>query len=183
MRRSLVVGLAGGLAVLGCLATAWRAAPPAPAPDAPIAWADLVPPGWAPLPTGEALAALRDGSAAAQARWDEMQTAWANAPLRQSLDGARVRLSGYVVPLDGGAGGLTELLLVPYFGACIHTPPPPANQIVWVRLKQPARQVGSFDIVEVAGRLSVSRQQSALATSGYAMGDAVLLSSKSPGPK
>ena len=43
---------------------------------------------------------------------------------------------------------------MPYFGACIHTPPPPANQIIWVRLREPARGVGSFDVIEVALRIS-----------------------------
>jgi uncharacterized protein len=136
----------------------------------------LIPPGWTPVAGGAQLAALRDDSPAGRARWEELQQAWANAPLRQTLDGAEVRISGYAVPLDGGADGMRELLLVPYFGACIHTPPPPANQIIWVRLRKPAHGVGSFDVIEVAGRLSVSRQQSTLATSGYAMRDAMLLS-------
>jgi uncharacterized protein len=183
MRRTGFVRLGAGVAVLGFIASAWHAAPRAPAPDALIAWADLVPPGWAPLPVGESLAAIRDDSPAARARWEEIQRAWASAPLRQSLDGVRVRIRGYAVPLDGGVGEITQMLLVPYFGACIHTPPPPANQIVWVRLKQPARNVGSFDIVDVAGRLSVSRRQSPLATSGYAMSDAVMLSTKKSGPR
>lgn len=49
------------------------------------------------------------------------------------LDGQRVRLPGFIVPLDFESGNrLTNFLLVPYYGACIHTPPPPPNQIVYV---------------------------------------------------
>ncbi|ADM10471.1 lipoprotein, putative [Parvularcula bermudensis HTCC2503] len=49
------------------------------------------------------------------------------------LDGRTVRLPGFVVPFDFDAKGrLRNFLFVPYFGACIHTPPPPPNQIVYV---------------------------------------------------
>ena len=55
-----------------------------------------------------------------------------------SLNGQYVKLPGYVVPLESDAGGLlSEFLLVPYYGACIHVPPPPSNQIVYVRLNKP----------------------------------------------
>ena len=47
-----------------------------------------------------------------------------------SLDGRRVRLSGYVVPLKHKGIRVSEFLLVPYVGACIHVPAPPWNQII-----------------------------------------------------
>lgn len=54
----------------------------------------------------------------------------------EALDGRRVRLPGFVVPLESDEGGLlTEFFLVPYFGACIHVPPPPPNQIVYVTVE------------------------------------------------
>jgi len=49
------------------------------------------------------------------------------------LNGKRVRIPAFVVPLDGDQDNLTELLLVPYFGACIHVPPPPPNQIIYIK--------------------------------------------------
>ncbi|OHC44405.1 MAG: hypothetical protein A3J25_09630, partial [Pseudomonadales bacterium RIFCSPLOWO2_02_FULL_63_210] len=55
------------------------------------------------------------------------------APVVKELDGQAVKLPGYIVPLDvTDEGRVTEFLLVPYFGACIHVPPPPSNQIVHV---------------------------------------------------
>lgn len=81
---------------------------------------------------------MRCDSAAGRAKWAELQRVWETAPLKHTLDGVQVRISGYVVPLAGDMHGLTELLLVPYFDACIHSPPPPANQVVWVRLRTPA---------------------------------------------
>lgn len=51
----------------------------------------------------------------------------------EELDGVLVRVPGYVLPFQyEETGKLSEFLLVPYFGACIHTPPPPPNQIVYV---------------------------------------------------
>lgn len=50
------------------------------------------------------------------------------------LDGEVVRVAGFVVPLDDLATGAAEFLLVPYYGACIHTPPPPPNQMVHVTM-------------------------------------------------
>jgi hypothetical protein len=50
-----------------------------------------------------------------------------------ALDGRRVRLPGFITPLDfESKGRLRNFLLVPYYGACIHYPPPPPNQIVFV---------------------------------------------------
>ncbi|UCH74828.1 MAG: DUF3299 domain-containing protein, partial [Rhodospirillales bacterium] len=49
-----------------------------------------------------------------------------------SLSGQSIRMGGYLLPLEFTGKATTEFLLVPYVGACIHTPPPPANQIVHV---------------------------------------------------
>jgi hypothetical protein len=54
-----------------------------------------------------------------------------------SLDGTEVKLAGYLLPLDLEGTQVSEFLLVPYFGACIHTPPPPPNQIVHATLEKP----------------------------------------------
>jgi hypothetical protein len=50
------------------------------------------------------------------------------------LNGSNIRLPGYLLPLEFEDKKVTEFLLVPWVGACIHTPPPPPNQIVHVKL-------------------------------------------------
>jgi hypothetical protein len=52
----------------------------------------------------------------------------------KSYDGTRLRIPGFMVPLEDDAEKVSEFLLVPYVGACIHTPPPPPNQIVHVKM-------------------------------------------------
>jgi len=60
--------------------------------------------------------------------------------------------------------------LVPYYGACIHVPPPPANQTVYVNA-EPGRGTRPklFDVVWVTGTLRVERVESELAAAGYAL--------------
>lgn len=78
----------------------------------------------------------------------------ARSPVVDSLNGEQVRLSGLVVPLEWHGDTLNEFLLVPYLGACVHVPPPPANQIVYVRMQQePVDMLGLFDAVTVTGTL------------------------------
>jgi len=71
------------------------------------------------------------------------------------LDGQMVRMPGYILPLEFSGKDITEFLLVPYVGACIHTPPPPPNQIVHVKSDKPVANVTVFSAVWVTGRLSV----------------------------
>jgi hypothetical protein len=96
-----------------------------------------------------------------------MREAWDNAPTNPALVGQAVRLPGFVVPLEDTKDGLKEFLLVPYFGACIHSPPPPANQIVHVLPRTPVKGFRSMDTVWVSGPLATVRTDSYMGASGY----------------
>ncbi len=86
------------------------------------------------------------------------------------LDGQQVRLPGYIVPLDTDAEGrLKEFFLVPYFGACIHVPPPPPNQIVLVRLAEPIPMTEIWDAFWVEGTMKVETQSNDMASSAYTL--------------
>jgi hypothetical protein len=92
----------------------------------------------------------------------KMRKAWDSAPTEPSLNGERIRIAGFVVPLESDQGQLQEFLLVPYFGACIHTPPPPANQIIHVinpAVNKSLKRVGIMEVVWVSGRLEVKRSR------------------------
>ena len=93
--------------------------------------------------------------------------AGSNAPVVDALDGERVKLPGYVVPLDFQAGTVQEFLLVPYFGACIHVPPPPANQIVFVKSDDGHPIEGLFEPVWVTGELTTDAFANELGDAGY----------------
>lgn len=73
-----------------------------------------------------------------------------------SLDGKKVKVPGFVVPLEDDDTGLAEFLLVPSPQACIHVPPPPANQMLLVQMDggQPPKR--SWGAVWIKGILRIS---------------------------
>ena len=87
------------------------------------------------------------------------------------FNGKTVRLPGFVVPLDYSGRGVTALLLVPYVGACIHVPPPPPNQLVYVTTDKPYEFDGLFAAVWVTGVLSTTLAETELAEAGYTISD------------
>ena len=84
------------------------------------------------------------------------------------LDGRRVRLPGFVVPLDDAQDEGAEFLLVPYYGACVHTPPPPPNQMAFVTM-QGGRSIklALFDAVWMEGTLRIVNYDSPYGAVGY----------------
>ena len=93
-----------------------------------------------------------------------------NAPVVNALDGVAVRLPGYIVPLQVNEDGrTTEFLLVPYFGACIHVPPPPSNQIVHVTSKVGVKVEELYHPYWIEGAMQVKSTSSELADAGYQM--------------
>jgi hypothetical protein len=148
--------------------TAQSAAPGTAAPRT-IGWEVLVPADWDPMKDlkGLNLSILSDADPRATAALAKLREAWDNAPINPAVVGQTVRLPGYLVPLEETKDGLKEFLLVPYFGACIHSPPPPANQIVHVLPKVPAKGLRSMDTVWVTGVLTGARTDSYMGMSGY----------------
>jgi uncharacterized protein len=135
-----------------------------------LSWGELVPPDARammemPQPThnlADLANALEDeyGDPAVQ-----MQP---NAPVVQELQGREVMLPGYIVPLGiSERGEVNEFLLVPYFGACIHVPPPPSNQIVYVTSEKGIKLDALWQPFWVTGPMQVEQTESDLANAGY----------------
>ena len=130
-----------------------------------LQWSELIPKGWSPLAE---LRKLNPAASDSPEAMELMRDIWDKAPTNPAVEGIQARLPGYVVPLDTQPAGIKEFLLVPYFGACIHSPPPPANQIVNVRLVAPAK-LRAMDVVWVQGTLRAARTDSSMGVSGYVM--------------
>ncbi len=155
-----------------------KLAPPAPAAKPTAArkgdfklteWDSLMPKDWDPMKELKDLnlGALRDGDPRANAALERMKRAFDTAPTEPALNGTRIRIAGFVVPLDVQGDQLREFLLVPYFGACIHTPPPPANQIIHVTSAKPIKGYRTMDAMWVSGTLSTAISDTAMGASGY----------------
>jgi hypothetical protein len=126
--------------------------------DEPIEvyWEDLVPEGFNELVAGP--------PSRHEIKMSQLQP---DAPLVESFNGKLVKIPGFVVPLEGTAELTTEFLLVPYFGACIHVPPPPSNQIVHVKIEQGVPVEDLTSAVWVTGTLSTEGWKGDIASVGY----------------
>jgi hypothetical protein len=80
----------------------------------------------------------------------------AASTVNPALDGKMIRIPGYVLPLEFSGTKVTEFLLVPWVGACIHTPPPEPNQIVYVKPDKAFDIRRMFDAVWVTGRIAAT---------------------------
>jgi len=95
--------------------------------------------------------------------------------VNKALEGRRIRLPGFVVPLEFDfAGKVTEFFLVPYFGACIHVPPPAPNQMIYVRVQTPFKLDSLDTAFWVTGMLSIQQRQARLGAAAYALTETTL---------
>ncbi|MEM7642068.1 MAG: DUF3299 domain-containing protein [Pseudomonadota bacterium] len=170
------LGLAGGIAAL-----AFR--PAAPLADVrTLSWMDLMPEAERaaqeiaqahvlaqnPSDPFAQLAMDFDGEGS-DAPWQPLPQSNPDAKPRDDLDGKIVALSGYMTPLDFTARETRAFLFVPYVGACIHVPAPPANQIVLVETEEPVPVLDMWQPFTAVGRLRVERLDTGLAESAYVM--------------
>ncbi|MGA7437785.1 MAG: DUF3299 domain-containing protein, partial [Luteibacter sp.] len=93
----------------------------------------------------------------------------------QALNDQKVKLSGYVVPLESDdEGRMLEFFFVPFYGACIHVPPPPPNMLIHVKLVHGIDTPSLYDPLTLKGVLHTVVTQNSMANSAYGMDEAVL---------
>ena len=179
-RRRKYGALGGATAVAArslALGVALVAASPAMAAQDEVReleWEELMPEGWDPLAEldalmGDDLQNLSDSSVRAIELFNAYQESVRSAPVVTELDGQKVRLPGFVVPLDFEGTETSEFLLVPYFGACIHVPPPPSNQIVYVTTVAGYPLQELFDPVWVTGEIRTEAHLNDVGDAGYTL--------------
>ena len=101
---------------------------------------------------------------------DAYQQALVSTEVNSALDGAAVRIPGFIVPLEfDDQQTVTQFFLVPYFGACLHMPPPPPNQIILVNSPEGVQLSALYDPFWIEGTLSTTIQENDMATSAYSM--------------
>ena len=127
-----------------------------------LEWTDLVPKGQPLIPPAlqsmidhdrEPLTSLQPESTGVRTEWN----------------GQIVRLPGFIVPIDYSGTGVTAFILVPFVGACVHVPPPPANQLVFVTTQTPYESAGLFEPVNVVGMFGTASTSTQLADIAYAL--------------
>ena len=86
----------------------------------------------------------------------------------KELNETKIRIPGYTVPFEYGANAeITEFLLVPYYGACLHAPPPPPNQTVFAMTDEPIKLRDLAQAVWIEGTMYTQTQESELADAAY----------------
>ena len=170
------------LLILAALAVAWPvaaadyrvgdrlpAAKGAKAGFQEISWDDLMPKGWDPIAAfkGIDLSKMNDSDPRAIEALEKARAEWDKAPVEPAMNGRKVRLPGFVVPLERQGDLVSEFLLVPYFGACVHVPPPPSNQVVHVVLQKPVKGMQSMETFWVNGTLSLQGGDSGMGIYAY----------------
>ena len=126
-----------------------------------ITWDDLIPPG---VPYSEIIA---------EGELDEENDYWRpifdenSTKLNPALADAYIKMPGFIIPIDISGDGVTSFILVPYVGACIHVPPPPPNQLVFVSTKVPWPSERLWEAVWVTGTMQNKVQYTEVADTGY----------------
>lgn len=145
------------LSLIALLLGAARASPPRE-----IDWTELMPP--------DELKALQDMASNVDHTGGMAQDLFNSERTVAKMDGARGKLAGYVVPITTNDNNqMVDFFLVPYFGACIHIPPPPPNQILYVKPKTPLPMGEIWDAFWAIGTLKVAKTHNDMATAVYSM--------------
>lgn len=148
-----------------------------------IEWPDLMPQADldAILNPPEYLADIEDGSpedkissqitsSIAAAKDDRYQQALVSTNIRPEMNGQAIRIPGFIVPLVFSDDQvITEFFIVPFFGACIHVPPPPPNQVIYVKYPRGFKLEALYNPFWLSGVLKTTLIENDVATAAYAM--------------
>lgn len=148
-----------------------------------VEWVDLIPPEVLEILLNPPayISEIEDGSpedqitsqisnATLEEEEDVYQRALASTDVNTELDGQSVRIPGFVVPLEfDEAQTISQFFLVPYFGACLHMPPPPPNQIILVDAPAGVQMAALYEPFWIEGQISTTVSENDMAKSAYAM--------------
>ena len=142
-----------------------------PSPFKLVTWDDLIPKDWDPMKGFKDLdlQTLDDSDPRAMKALDELREWWDKAPVRQDINKTLIRIPGFVIPLERQKDRMTEFLVVPYFGACIHTPPPPSNQMIHAIAERPVAGFRSMDAAWISGEIETIRSDTGFGAASYRM--------------
>jgi uncharacterized protein len=147
-----------------------------------IDWDELIPEGYRQdnilAKYQSRIDSLQDNSEESWQLYQAIEEEMTNAPLNEKLNEQWIKLPGFIAPFKHKDTLITEFLLVPYFGACIHVPPPPTNQIVFVKTAQ-GHGIEIDDIFQpfwVMGQISVQRKKTDVGEAGYRISEATIAS-------
>jgi hypothetical protein len=109
-------------------------------------------------------------SSISAAKDDRYQQALVSTTIKPEMNGQAIRIPGFIVPLEFSDDQvITEFFIVPFFGACIHVPPPPPNQIIHVKYPKGFKLEALYNPFWLSGVLKTTLMENDMATAAYAM--------------
>ena len=101
---------------------------------------------------------------------DKYQQALISTTVIDEMNGQNIRIPGFIVPLEfNDEQAITQFFLVPFFGACIHLPPPPPNQMIFVTSPTGIFEQNLYDPYLISGTLETAMFESEIGTAAYIM--------------
>jgi len=90
--------------------------------------------------------------------------------IQEKVNNTAIRIPAFIVPLEfDDDQNITQFFMVPFFGACLHLPPPPPNQTIFVDYPQGLKLESTYDAYWVSGIITTSVVENDMATSAYAI--------------
>ena len=117
---------------------------------------------------------LEDDPSQAGAVYQKIMDEMAEAPMNEKMADKKIKLDGFIAPLTQTNGKISEFLLVPYFGACIHVPPPPANQTIFVKTAS-GHEIDINDsqlLFQISGKVTLNKASTEIGEAGYSVDNA-----------
>lgn len=127
-----------------------------------LGWNDLMPADWEPEPQSNSYG--KPDNIFSEKLNELFET---DVPVVEELNEKNVKIPGFIIPIEFDDASVTEFLLVPYMGACIHAPSPPLNQMVYVILNEPMSSGNLWDPVWVSGKMLTQKKLTDVAVAGY----------------
>lgn len=120
-----------------------------------INWSDLTSPSWNSTKVFSQFNfyKFKDGDPAAEVELKKMRSAFNQAPAQEKMNGKKISISGFMVPLTKSTDNISEFLLVAFVGTCIHEAPPAANQTIYVTTAQPLPDIKAMTAITIKGTL------------------------------
>ena len=101
---------------------------------------------------------------------DRYQQALVSTRVVPEMDGKPIRIPGFIVPLEFDDNQtITQFFLVPFFGACIHVPPPPPNQIIFVNYPDGLKLDALYNPFWISGIVKTASIENQMATAAYSL--------------
>lgn len=118
---------------------------------------------------------VKEGSKEEILIYAELQDALKKAGNNKAVDGKKVKLDGYIVPVDTDGEKVNKFLFFQNQAACIHVPASPANQTIYVTTKKDegVMMEDAYEQISVYGTLKLETAKVATGTASFVIKDGI----------